>query len=165
MKGTRKNGVCTVSCLFVCLFFFQIIYIFRSHTQILVHRWGPEQGFLCCFTSGLNQNLTLSPAQAVCDALYIVYYLTFQLQCACMPYEVNCFILKSQKHTLVALRFSCHIYVSPAISYFRLSICILSLWCQMYWPTKRSGSSRQKTVPLLDVYNPVKCTLFQCQCI
>ena len=25
-----------------------------ARTQILVHRWSPEQGFLCCFADGLN---------------------------------------------------------------------------------------------------------------
>ena len=42
-----------------------------SHTQILVHSWGQEQGFLCCFTDGLNQNLTLSLAQTMCVMAYI----------------------------------------------------------------------------------------------
>ena len=45
-----------------------------SRPQILVHRWGPEQGFLCCFTDGLDQNLTLSLAQAMCVMAYIRYF-------------------------------------------------------------------------------------------
>ena len=35
-----------------------------AHTQILVHRWGPEQGFWCCFTDGLDQSLVSSVVQA-----------------------------------------------------------------------------------------------------
>ena len=35
-----------------------------ARTQILVHSWGPEQGFRRCFADGLNQSLVLSAAQA-----------------------------------------------------------------------------------------------------
>ena len=38
-----------------------------THTQILVHRWGPrEQGFRRCLTDGLNQNLVLCVAHVSC---------------------------------------------------------------------------------------------------
>ena len=33
-------------------------------TQILVHRWGPEQGFWSCFADGLNKSLVSSVAHA-----------------------------------------------------------------------------------------------------
>ena len=36
-----------------------------SVKQILIHRWGPEQGFLNCFTDGLNQSLFSAMAQAM----------------------------------------------------------------------------------------------------
>ena len=29
-------------------------------SQVLLHRWGPEQGFQCCFADGLNQRVVLS---------------------------------------------------------------------------------------------------------
>ena len=35
-----------------------------GRTQILVHRWGPEQGFQRCSTEGLNQGTVSSVAQA-----------------------------------------------------------------------------------------------------
>ena len=35
-----------------------------ARTQILVHRWGPEQGFRGCFVDGLKQSLVSSAAQA-----------------------------------------------------------------------------------------------------
>ena len=33
-------------------------------TQILVHRWGPEQGLQRCFAGSLNQSLVSSAVQA-----------------------------------------------------------------------------------------------------
>ena len=35
------------------------ICMYMAHTQILVHSWGLEQGFKCCFTDGLNQGLVV----------------------------------------------------------------------------------------------------------
>ena len=35
-----------------------------THTQILVNRWDPEQGFWHCITDGLDQSLVSSVAQA-----------------------------------------------------------------------------------------------------
>ena len=35
-----------------------------GRTQILVHGWGPEQGFQRCFVEGLNQCTVSSVAQA-----------------------------------------------------------------------------------------------------
>ena len=34
-----------------------------GHTQVLVHRWGPEQGFRHCFADGLDHSLVSSAAQ------------------------------------------------------------------------------------------------------
>ena len=36
-----------------------------ARLQILVHRWGPEQGFLRCFADGLGQSLVSSAEQAL----------------------------------------------------------------------------------------------------
>ena len=35
-----------------------------KHTQILVHRWGPEQDFQRCSAEGLKKGIVLSVAQA-----------------------------------------------------------------------------------------------------
>ena len=35
-----------------------------ERTQILVHRWGPEQGFQRCSAEGLNQCIVSSVARA-----------------------------------------------------------------------------------------------------
>ena len=40
-------------------------------TQILVHRWGPEQGFRRCFAEELDQQLVSSAVQAMFQEVYV----------------------------------------------------------------------------------------------
>ena len=54
-----------------------------TRTQILVHRWGPEQGFRCCFADGLNQSLVPFVAQVAHCCLLSSFWLS------CTP--VPCF--------------------------------------------------------------------------
>ena len=42
-----------------------------ARSQILVHRWGPEQGFRRCFAEGLDQQLVSSAVQAMFQEVYV----------------------------------------------------------------------------------------------
>ena len=42
-----------------------------ARTQILVHRWGPEQGFRRCFADRLDQQLVSSAVQAMFPEVYV----------------------------------------------------------------------------------------------
>ena len=42
-----------------------------ARIQILVHRWGPEQGFRRCFEDGLNQKLVSTVAQATASVVFV----------------------------------------------------------------------------------------------
>ena len=42
-----------------------------ARTQILVHRWGPQQGYRRCFADGLDQQLVSSAVQATFPEVYV----------------------------------------------------------------------------------------------